>query len=934
MILLGGKVYGFGKLAGLVLEFSPGFNLVFAPNEGGKSTLQHFLLGMLYGQWRPDLKQQRRLQPWVERYKPWNGAEYGGLLRCRLGDGQVVELNRTFGKEGGRLDIRAATGGDMSERYERQRNGELLFAETHLGLPPGLFESLGVIRESAVADIGDYEAIRDRIANLAQSGNEDLSVKQALGRLEAALEGVGSERAPTKPYKQAQDLAAALKAELQEARDARMRHVGWVEDRNRLADEVADLERRLAGARLAQLAARRRETEVRIRTLEELEREIAGLREERAQAGDGGEFPADSFEKISQIEGALQNLDKYLGEAREDKAKVAAELGRLEEERLRLASYDASTVAANEEEITGWFVSWLNLTIRRDGAQKNQADLRATADGIAADLDALPEILRAPDVDWQRLGREASKEEQQLLWQSRAARDDVAQAQAGLAAVRRGMLWWRMLGIVLAAVAVAAVALKLGRFFEQVPMPYVLGAAAAAAALALACLFASFRWAAAVAEAKRTLLEFDLNMKDVQELKDRKTSQLDIAMAQTGCKDMDELMAFVEDCAARRRHLEDIEARLGEEGLAAAQLQEQADEYYQKLSAALSRAGLTCVPANLQFQVDALRTNMRLSREVAARHADCTARLDELDGRVVAMAKEREAKQAQMDALLEGAHVSTPEEFRAEGRKRGRAAGLAEKEESRAREFARLSEGRTLGGWRERLAEMDRQLESLADPVEGPPADDPATEREERALAEELSVRREEHVRAVERVRQAFAGHRPVADIEEDLALAERDFARLDADRQALGVALETIRELALGRQTELAPQLNAAVSQRFLRLCQQYDEVRVAPDFGVTVREAATGKMRPAAHLSRGAQDQLYFAMRFGILDLVSKSSEPCPCLLDEPFAAYDRFRLGEAFKMLGDEAERRQLVVFTCREELLELADRNDARVLRLAK
>jgi uncharacterized protein YhaN len=52
----------------------------------------------------------------------------------------------------------------------------------------------------------------------------------------------------------------------------------------------------------------------------------------------------------------------------------------------------------------------------------------------------------------------------------------------------------------------------------------------------------------------------------------------------------------------------------------------------------------------------------------------------------------------------------------------------------------------------------------------------------------------------------------------------------------------------------------------------------------------------------------------------------------MDEPFASYDRPRLAETFEILTEESERRQLVVFTCRDDLRELAERNGAHILHL--
>jgi uncharacterized protein YhaN len=115
--------------------------------------------------------------------------------------------------------------------------------------------------------------------------------------------------------------------------------------------------------------------------------------------------------------------------------------------------------------------------------------------------------------------------------------------------------------------------------------------------------------------------------------------------------------------------------------------------------------------------------------------------------------------------------------------------------------------------------------------------------------------------------------------------------------------------------------------------LCgRRYEEVKIDPDFQVWVRENDSGELRSAEHLSRGTQDQIFFSMRFGILDLISNEAEACPCLLDEPFAAYDRLRLKAAFEILAEEARRRQLILFTCREDLLEFARQHHAHIIRL--
>jgi len=258
-----------------------------------------------------------------------------------------------------------------------------------------------------------------------------------------------------------------------------------------------------------------------------------------------------------------------------------------------------------------------------------------------------------------------------------------------------------------------------------------------------------------------------------------------------------------------------------------------------------------------------------------------------------------------------------------------------------------LAENLSLPQWKDQLQQLMRQEEPRIPEEPALKAEAPdgselylpyiptisEMEENEKSLSSTLAGAREEYAGAVERVKQAFQNVRPAYEIEEDLAIAERNAGELEKNRMALEIALETVDKLSRQQQEVLAPQLNAAVEQRFLQLCTgRYEEVKIDPDFQVWVREIASSELRLAEHLSRGTQDQLYFSMRFGIMDLVSNAEEPCPGFLDEPFAAYDQVRLGNAFEVLKREAQTRQIILFTCREDLLELGSGQGAHIVRL--
>ena len=956
MIFLRGRINGFGKLNGYGFELRPGLNLVFAPNEGGKSTLQHFLIGMLYGQFRADLKTQRRLDAWVDRYRPWNKGEYGGMLSCRLNDGRGIEIYRFFGRDETRVEIRKTTGEDITGQYERQRNGEVLFADSHLGLSKPLFESAGIIRENRAAEIISRDNLSDRIANLAQSGDEDLSLRESLRRLQEKLDAIGSDRAPTKPYKQEQDHIQALLAERREFDERHAQYAGWIEHRGRLGDEIENLERELTLTKSVLLAARQSEAAARIRTMEEIENDIGQLRAERESLGGRADFPADQLDELNRLDSAGQNLALRLDEARASRAKAEAELSRVEEERKELESYSVFSDDPDGVKITEWFVTYMNFSIQEDGLRKSMVRLQAEMNVLQTQQNKCGPMMKNPDVDWQRIAREALEDEQAAAQNSVELAGKIARAGAETDTLRRRMQKLWSLSIVLFSLAVLAAGA--GMFsLKSFPLNYAVIAGAIFAVAAGLCLTSASGIKKSFTQSEELLYDLEAERNNIREAGSEKRQWLDAIVKKSGFHGIQDFLSAAGQYEQSRLKVLDIQNRMDEAEQQLNQLQKQSEEYYKKLKGSLIGVGLSCSPGNLKFQIDSLRKNLRRFREMDERYRACRERVRELEIKDNALTGEYAENRSLMEELLRQAQVETPDEFREECRKRRKLVELIDKESSRERELSRLAEDRTLPQWKARLEELRNQMESAGESAPASRRNDQTVqtpglsekyaapllpyvptlyeaEEQEKRIAAALAERREEYARIVERARQAFRDVRPSFDIDEDLALAERHFQELETNRQALNIAADIIQNLARRQQEVLAPQLNAAVEQRFLRLCRNvYDEVRIDPDFHVWVRETGRSELRSAEQLSRGAQDQLYFSIRFGILDMISDDSEPCPSLMDEPFAAYDDTRLRAAFEILTEEARRRQLVVFTCRENLVNLAAARQSNILRLS-
>ena len=80
----------YGRLRGDSLRLEPGLNLIYAPNESGKSTWSHFLRIMLYGLNTRD----RGTLADKNRFAPWSGSAMRGHMDLVDENGTTMTLSR------------------------------------------------------------------------------------------------------------------------------------------------------------------------------------------------------------------------------------------------------------------------------------------------------------------------------------------------------------------------------------------------------------------------------------------------------------------------------------------------------------------------------------------------------------------------------------------------------------------------------------------------------------------------------------------------------------------------------------------------------------------------------------------------------------------------------------------------------------------------
>lgn len=95
------SISNFGKISDLNLSFTKGLNIIYAPNESGKSTLLSFVKYMFYG---TKQKKTHGDLSFKERHMPWNGTPMSGSVEIENDIGHYT-IQRTDSERIGKLTV-------------------------------------------------------------------------------------------------------------------------------------------------------------------------------------------------------------------------------------------------------------------------------------------------------------------------------------------------------------------------------------------------------------------------------------------------------------------------------------------------------------------------------------------------------------------------------------------------------------------------------------------------------------------------------------------------------------------------------------------------------------------------------------------------------------------------------------------------------------
>ncbi|MBN2852420.1 MAG: AAA family ATPase [Clostridia bacterium] len=241
---------GYGKFIQKKVTLKNGFNLVYGKNEAGKSTLQAFIKNMLFSFENKNTDSEGRI-PDLKKYRPWSGDSYSGSLELSLDNDLYYKIERDFKDKTCRVFNKNLE--DITSTFDFNKREGLQFGESLLKMDRNTFVNTALIKQDTTKVLkNDKQEIFDKIINLQETGEENLSVSKAIAALNKARVELGHKNTKNKTYNNVLEKISELKekkltavAERQKVLEDQSRQTNIISEIKQLESEIRHLEQKV-----------------------------------------------------------------------------------------------------------------------------------------------------------------------------------------------------------------------------------------------------------------------------------------------------------------------------------------------------------------------------------------------------------------------------------------------------------------------------------------------------------------------------------------------------------------------------------------------------------------------------------------------------------------------------------------------------------------
>lgn len=920
MVITNLEIEGYGKLKNISINFNNGSNMIYGTNESGKSTIIRCLLSLLYGQKAMDFGENDE----KEEMRPWSDAPYRASLRYESGNGERFRITRDFESEAFHV-IDENTEKDIADSFEKDERGEPMFALKHLGLEKKGFISTVLMNQGQVDKLQDARGLSSRIMALADTATEESTYLDAISRLERLLIEIGDEDNPESELGKIQE---TINSYMTSSREIEKDRKEKIKLRIELASAQDDLENYEKELKKLSYFLNRKEIEKCLSIIEKteaIESEIPQIKEKLNKIKDIDSVSMEGRTTLYSLQAELKSARNKLEEMEKKRKEMMSNYQELKSrlnEKSRLQNLeddiqDQLDLSGKTDEARSAVIESKKKMLedsrnKIDDIKKNFHEEEGKFTGFKSadeydekisDLEskvAKKDILKLKKVDHERL-------EQELVHLRDRARSRLLTA-----------IFLMVCGGVIGVFS----------FFQNISLQdFSLTSDNVLFGVGIAIVVGGFIfWLMG----RSTRREISITQQNIQAKEDEiKKLKEEVASAQIALKELFSRIGALSVDELRKRYREfnrikiDMETTVNLVKTLEKELNSLTEDYSQspQLRELFVNLGYTSEDEKItgeiidRFQKDyneakALENRSNEMRkeyedflDERKKHEEKIGEIEEKTNEVLAMSEVSSTEE--YDEALKISHESD--------KLKARLDSLEEKKilllDNKSIEFY-MEKSNRLKAIINSLIEQDQELR-----------DEEARDRDPDKITEEIEAIQPRLIELKSRISTVEAKIEEMnekvgeGELEETIGEIREKREELLKHKKAIEISINTIHEVGKKFHEQVfAPQLSKSISGLVHKITNKYDFIDIDENLNLLVRIPETGELVSADNLSKGTIDQLYFALRVGIIKLLSGERFVLPMIMDDPFLQFDEVRRKRAFEAMIDEIEpERQLILLT---------------------
>jgi len=865
-----------------ITGLTKGLNLLYGPNEYGKTTLLEFIRRVLFG--FPPRRGKSNQYPAI------NGGQYGGRIVCDLGTNDYLTVNRTDGTHGGQVDLEMGSAVTSGQDKLNSYLG---------GISYNFYKNVYAFSLNELEDVESLkdEGISDRIygAGLQLGGKSLTEIKKTFNKVGEAI---------FKPRGSANELAILLK-EINEI-DSKIREIqsGLSEYENMKIEKanagqiVADIEKKLSDLREQKYALRNlksmfpnylnfKNAQIELKELENIEG-----------------FPGDALEKFTELQMEYEGIQTIIEEKGDDlKVKTARRdligyndiLLRSEPQVIELQTSLKSYSDAKRDfekvntekttldldidaQISSFDASWTVKNVQNFSLSPQQED---TFDNTKSELNSAKSVIDTSEIKLeQHLDNMSQKNPSRFI-----ASDFF----------KRSYLFIAMLSLI---------GLVLGFIDSN------LGLSTFSVLIGVTALFVGFK-----SKSKGIVKVVDLvekRLRDQLAEGQLKYSEADtkwnsllaelglVALSPEGfgkaCNKIEKIQSMITDRVGLESRLLSIQSTI--------------DAVKSTYSEVSDIVGESILSSNTEANISIIVSQFNESKTAKGNKDSLDSQVREIETNISRLQQKLRDKNEEKQAYIYEVKAQNIDDLRHKNDIFKESAALKKRisNEKHALQSA-VGTGRKYEEFLNRISESSPEKIDIEIEINN-----------HRIIeSETLQTTNNKRIGLLRSQLDTIASNEDLLNNQSEIEIKKTKLLEKSLEWVKSQIASDMFNKAISKYENTRQPDVINSAKTIFANITDsRYSNLLMLAEDQELVIQDSNGKSKKVIELSRGTVEELYFAMRLGLIEEYEKRAEPMPFIMDDTFVNFDDDRRTRAIKVIHEFSKDRQVIILTCHENI----------------